>query len=48
MVELWKYFESVRRDFIIKVSISHSMCMKEVDRDNHIVLDLSISENEEL
>ena len=48
MVELWKYFESVRRDLIIQVSASHSVWMKEVDRDNHIVLDLSISSNEKL
>ena len=48
MVELWKYFESVRRDLIIQVSASHNVCMKEADRDNHIVLDLSISENEKL
>lgn len=48
MVELWKYIESVRRVFIIQVCVSHSVCMKEVDRDNHIVLDLSISENEKL
>ena len=48
MVELWKYFESVRKDFIIQVCVSHSVCMKEVDRDKHIVSDLSISENENL
>lgn len=48
MVELWKYFESVRRDFIIQVCVSHSVCMKEVDRDKDIVSDLSISENEKL